>query len=227
VRYLIVNADDFGMSPGVNRGIVEAHRYGVLTSTSLMVNRPGCDEAVALARENPDLSVGLHLELDEAAGGGAAVVRDQFVRFERLLDRSPTHVDGHRDLHLRPEWLPHVLIYARRCGIPCRGQSPVTRLDRFYGQWGGRSHLEQIGVESLVAILDAGVREGVTELVCHPGYVDSTLHSSYALERETELVTLCDPRVRVAVRAAGARLVGFGDLPRLLDQAALAAGGAP
>jgi predicted glycoside hydrolase/deacetylase ChbG (UPF0249 family) len=63
-------------------------------------------------------------------------------------------------------------------------------------------------------------------VVCHPGYVDATLLQLRA-RAQTELVTLCDPRVRVAVRAAGARVVGFGDLPRLLDQAALAAGGAP
>jgi predicted glycoside hydrolase/deacetylase ChbG (UPF0249 family) len=226
VRYLIVNGDDFGMSPGVNRGIVEAHRHGILTSASLMLSRAGCEEAAALARENPDLSVGLHLDLD-AAEAGAVAVRDQFVRFERLLDRPPTHVDGHHDRHLRPEWLPHVSTYARRCGIPVRGRSPVRRLGRFYGQWGGRTHLEQVGVASLVGILAAGVADGVTELICHPGYVDDTLRSGYLREREAEVVTLCDPRVRAAIRACGARLVGFRDLPRLLDEASLAAGGAP
>jgi predicted glycoside hydrolase/deacetylase ChbG (UPF0249 family) len=50
VRCLIVNGDDFGLAPGVNRGILEAHRRGVLTSTSLMVLRSACDDAVDLAR---------------------------------------------------------------------------------------------------------------------------------------------------------------------------------
>jgi hopanoid biosynthesis associated protein HpnK len=60
---LIVNADDFGRSHSINEAVVRAHREGILTSASLMVNEPGLDEAVALARENPKLGVGLHLTL--------------------------------------------------------------------------------------------------------------------------------------------------------------------
>lgn len=62
-RRLIVNADDFGRSRSINEAVIRAHREGILTSASLMVNEPACDEAVALARENPGLGVGLHLAL--------------------------------------------------------------------------------------------------------------------------------------------------------------------
>ena len=62
-RRLIVNADDFGFSTSVNNAVIRAHREGVLTTASLMVNEPGFDEAVKLARENPRLGVGLHLTL--------------------------------------------------------------------------------------------------------------------------------------------------------------------
>lgn len=62
-RRLIVNADDFGLSPSVNEAVIRAHRDGVLTTASLMVNGPGFDQAVKLARENPKLGVGLHLSL--------------------------------------------------------------------------------------------------------------------------------------------------------------------
>src|SRR5512146_2453166 len=61
LRRLIVNADDFGGSADINQAIIRAHREGILTSASLMVNEPAVDEAVALARENPRLGVGLHL----------------------------------------------------------------------------------------------------------------------------------------------------------------------
>ena len=64
MKWLIITADDFGISRGINRGIVEAHLSGVVTSTSLMVDRPACEEAVALAQRCPKLSLGLHLELD-------------------------------------------------------------------------------------------------------------------------------------------------------------------
>jgi len=62
-RRLIVNADDFGLSHAVNEAVIRAHRDGILTSASLMVNEPACDEAVKLAKENPKLGVGLHITL--------------------------------------------------------------------------------------------------------------------------------------------------------------------
>lgn len=67
---LRVNADDFGRSARVNAAIVKAHREGVLTSTSLMVGEPAADEAVALARDNPRLRVGLHLVLADGFASG-------------------------------------------------------------------------------------------------------------------------------------------------------------
>ncbi len=60
-RRLVVNADDFGQSPSINAAVIQAHREGILTTASLMVNEPACEEAVALARQNPRLGVGLHL----------------------------------------------------------------------------------------------------------------------------------------------------------------------
>ena len=66
-RRLIVNADDFGLSAGVNRGILEAHVAGVVTSASLMVNTPAFAVAAAAARQAPSLSVGLHLNLTVGA----------------------------------------------------------------------------------------------------------------------------------------------------------------
>ena len=62
-RRLIVNADDFGRSRSINTAVIRAHREGILTTASLMVNEEASDEAVALAKENPRLGVGLHLTL--------------------------------------------------------------------------------------------------------------------------------------------------------------------
>ncbi len=60
VKELIVNADDFGLSPEVNAAVARAHREGILTSASLMVAEPHCGEAARIARDNPGLDVGLH-----------------------------------------------------------------------------------------------------------------------------------------------------------------------
>ena len=62
-RRLIVNADDYGRSASINQAVIRAHREGILTTASLMVNEPAFEEAVALAREHPTLGVGLHLTL--------------------------------------------------------------------------------------------------------------------------------------------------------------------
>jgi len=63
MKRIIINADDFGLSPCVNEGIVRAHREGILTSATIMANMPGFDQAVDLARANPKLGVGLHLNI--------------------------------------------------------------------------------------------------------------------------------------------------------------------
>ncbi len=62
-RFLIFNADDFGASTGVNRGILECHTRGVVTSASLMVTGRAAREAVAMSRDHPGLSVGLHWDV--------------------------------------------------------------------------------------------------------------------------------------------------------------------
>jgi len=65
MKRLIVNADDFGLTEGVNRGILEAHRNGIVTSTTLLVTGAAFSSAVALARHTPALGVGIHLNLTE------------------------------------------------------------------------------------------------------------------------------------------------------------------
>lgn len=62
-RRLIVNADDFGRSQSINEAVIRAHQEGILTTASLMVNGSAFEQAVRLARENPQLGVGLHLSL--------------------------------------------------------------------------------------------------------------------------------------------------------------------
>ena len=224
MKYLIVNGDDLGASRGVNRGILEAHEHGILTSASLLVNRPGSAEAAALARTAPSLSVGLHADLDGPQQGGvrASLLR-QLTRFEQLLGRPPTHLDSHHNVHRSPDVLPDVLAVAAVHGLIVRDFSKVRCVPEFFGQWNGRAHLEQVGVASLVHLLRTRVEDGLTELSCHPGYVDSDLVSGYTTERECELRTLCDGSVRAAIREARIVLVSFSDVPRIVTESAIQA----
>jgi chitin disaccharide deacetylase len=229
MRHLIVNADDFGACAGVNRGIVEAHRQGIVTSASLMVGMPGSEEAADLAGECPTLSVGLHFSFvdeqkqpvaDVADPDACRVVLDeQLARFTVLLGRRPTHLDSHHHVHTRPDLLPQFREVAERCGIPLRECSGARYCSRFYGQWAGERHPEQVSVAGLIRILETEVGDGVTELGCHPGYPDPTLMSSYTEERELELRTLCDARVRRFLETSGIALVAFGEVPGLAASA--------
>jgi predicted glycoside hydrolase/deacetylase ChbG (UPF0249 family) len=63
--HLIINADDFGLTPGVNRAIAELHQAGALTSATLMASGAAFDDAVAIARANPTLGVGCHILLTD------------------------------------------------------------------------------------------------------------------------------------------------------------------
>ncbi|MGZ4731208.1 MAG: ChbG/HpnK family deacetylase [Terriglobales bacterium] len=67
MRRLIINADDFGLTAGVNRAIVEAHQHGVVSSATLMANSQAFEEAVAMARSTPRLGVGCHVVLVDGA----------------------------------------------------------------------------------------------------------------------------------------------------------------
>jgi chitin disaccharide deacetylase len=229
MKYLVVNADDLGASAGINRGIVEAHRRGPLTSASLIVNMAASQEAARLTRELPALSVGLHANLTDASGrplvdletgeGCRAVLEQQLRTFLELMGDPPTHLDSHHNVHRNPRLLPWFLDLAGRCGLPLREHSPVRYLSKFYGQWGGQTHLEQISTHGLTRLLESELPEGFTELSCHPGYYDPQLRSTYRVEREVELRSLCDPAVQELLSARQIRLINFGEAMDLLADA--------
>jgi chitin disaccharide deacetylase len=220
-RYLIVNADDLGASAGVNRGILEAHERGIVTSASLMVDMPAAAEFASRKDEAPRLSVGLHAtltseggELKIELGECRETLERQLQRFDLLLGRAPTHLDSHHNVHLEYPALGTVFEEtAAELGVPLRARSAARYYADFYGQWDdGESHPELVGVENLGEVLAREVGPGVTELGCHPGYPGDGFESSYLVEREAEVRTLCDPRVRERVETLGIRLIGFAEL---------------
>jgi len=148
-RRLIVNADDLGRSPGVTRGILEAHRHGIVTSTTLMVNLPWSAEAARLALAMPALGLGLHLSfcygpplarnVDSLLGKDGNLDRDlvalrgrarpediesegraQLARFQTLTGRLPAHLDSHQHVHAWPNAAEAVASIAREHDLPVR-----------------------------------------------------------------------------------------------------------
>lgn len=144
---LIVNADDFGYSKGVNLGIVEAHIEGIVSSATMMMNMPGVEHAFRLVADTPTLGVGVHLVLtcgspldanvpslaDEnglfrrgqahlAEASTEEVEREFTAQLERFFrsGRKPTHIDSHHHVHARETILPVVLRLTERYGLPVR-----------------------------------------------------------------------------------------------------------
>jgi predicted glycoside hydrolase/deacetylase ChbG (UPF0249 family) len=236
-RCLIVNADDFGLSVGVNRGIIEAHENGIVTSASLMVRGSAATEAAAYARAHDSLSVGLHVDLGEWVYRDGSWVEQYHVvvtddltavaeevaaqvdRFRQLLGRPPTHLDSHQHVHRSEPARSLLLVMARTLAVPLRHfDRTITYRGDFYGQTGKGEPIPQfIAVASLLQFVHE-LPPGIIELGCHPG-LDGDSGSVYNAERALEVVTLCDPRVREAIELERIDLCAFGKLEtRLLDR---------
>jgi predicted glycoside hydrolase/deacetylase ChbG (UPF0249 family) len=228
-RRLIVNSDDFGLSPGINEGLMYAHQQGVVTSASLMVRQPGAQQAATYARSNPGLSVGIHLDLaewvyaDESwqllyrwvdvddADAVAREVERQITRFIALVGKQPTHVDSHQHIHRSEPAGTIITEAARWLDVPLRNQSGVRYHGNFYGQGNkGEAMPELISCDTLLTALEQ-LPEGTTELACHAGFAEDTT-SVYRVERRLETCVLSDARVKDSIRDLDIELISFADV---------------
>ncbi len=215
VRRLVVNADDFGLSQGVNAGIIEAHTQGIVTSTSLMVLAPAAEQGAALARDHPRLSVGLHfveeagVDLDDRAQTADAFA-GQLRRFRDLTGADPTHVDSHHHVHAEGDGLAIFSELVAPLGVPLRHDGRVHYIGGFWAQSEeGATDLDSVRRPFLLELIETEALEGYTELACHPARVDGDFSSSYLNEREVELGTLTEPGLREEIEARGVSLVSF------------------
>jgi len=158
-RLLIVNADDFGRTVGINEGVLAAHRNGIVTSATLMVAYPSATEAARIMGDAPSLGVGLHVALT----GGPPVsppesvpslvdadgllprrpeylcdaepdevlqeVRAQLGRFRELTGRDPTHLDSHHHSQRVPMVFAAMARVAKEAALPMRRVAPETGED--------------------------------------------------------------------------------------------------
>jgi predicted glycoside hydrolase/deacetylase ChbG (UPF0249 family) len=218
VKLLVVNADDLGYDPEIDRGILEAHARGIVTSATAMVETPFAARALAGAPRS--LGIGLHAVLDPASdrAGAEHALRRQLDRFAALRGAPPTHLDSHKHAHAAPAVLEAFATVAAAAGLPVRALDGAMRAalrargvlaaDRFLGDAARRPAWSR---ESLLAAL-ASLGEGTTELMAHPGYPPAHARTSFGAEREIELRALCDPAAHSAVEAAGARLCNYAEV---------------
>lgn len=215
MRYLVVNADDFGYSYSVNKGIIEGHTMGIITSTTVLVDAIAAEEAANLSKY-PDLSVGLHfnpkpdtdLELE---------FRRQLELFESIVGHKPDSIDTHKSLPSDKENMEQMLRnYSNEHGTPVRRLGKVKFIRSFFGlnvDGSGSLNEDNVTVEGLKKAIDEAT-DDVNEIMTHVGYCDDYLlsKSSYNTTREKELQAVLDPSIKSYIASRGLELVNWGQL---------------
>ena len=227
MRKLIINADDFGYRKEINRGVIYAHQNGLVTSASLFVEKDGTQEAVELARSNPQLGLGIHLDLDRffevdhhlgvvvglaQQGASPEAVREE-ARRQLNLYRSfgfpADHLDSHHHAHLHPGVLPVICQLAKEFNIP------VVRLfTKFFPEQNAFESAKRIfagnGLKSVDHFIEGWYWGNVdepyeaAELMTHPGYGE--------IWREAELAHCCQPQLKKYFVDQKIELLRFSDV---------------
>jgi predicted glycoside hydrolase/deacetylase ChbG (UPF0249 family) len=220
MKLLVVNADDLGYDPEIDRGILEAHACGIVTSATAMIGTRF--SAAALRTAPTTLGVGLHAVMDPALDRRAAeaALRLQIARFLDLRGAPPTHLDAHKHAHAAPELLAAFAAVAAEAALPVRAIDDRTRAalraagiltnDRFLGD----AALRPAWTEARLLAALGTVDDGLTELMAHPGHAPSCARTSFAGEREIELAALCNPKARTVLEERGVRLCNYAEVRR-------------
>lgn len=232
---LIVNSDDFGLTPGVNLGIIDALKRGILRSTTAMMNMPAIEMAAELAKSNPDLGVGIHLVLtagkpllkthktivDEQGNflKNSVLFRKQDVdveevyaeyeaqmeRYIALFGHKPTHIDGHHHTHRLPQTVEATKRLAQKYGMKY-----VREVDSdvsfVHDFYGPNTNFDQFK-----KVLDARLDQAYVELMCHVALIDVDLIqcSTYNFDRVHELETLIGSQAKAYIAEHKIELVNF------------------
>lgn len=208
-KKIVINADDFGYREDINKGIIYAHKNGIVKSTTVLTDREAFYDAVSLAKENPDLKTGLHIDLDDffnilrPAGtvgnlkNGKSDIENIKGSIDRQIDKflnsglKLTHLDSHHHAHLHPDILHIVAMKASELNIPMRF------FTAFYDDSTIANDMKQI-IDDLNIKYCPHFIQGwywgnidedfeIAELMTHPGFNDKW--------REFEMAVCCDPNL--------------------------------
>ncbi len=202
---LIVNADDFGLSRGVNLGIIEAFQQGIVRSTTLMANMPAVDHAIALSKRFPELAVGIHLCLtcgkplsdnvptllddsgcfqpqstfwDNQSMNPAEIEKELKAQINHLLSQGVviSHLDGHHHCHRHALVAPVAQKLANEYGIPLR---PVNGTVEYKGKslaFSDDFYGDAVSETTLLAVVKRFHNKvDILEIMTHPALVDEPL----------------------------------------------------
>ncbi len=248
-RSLIVNADDFNLTRGVDRAILECHDNGIVSSTTFMANLPVENSTVRQLKKRKRLGLGIHLNATfQFPVSNPARVRSllkdgkfrkvgeqlarppkakellheystQIERFIKIFGCKPTHLDTHHQLHNDPFFLGVLAETGRKFRLPIRASSLMlqskyaafrkqTVARFFFGNLTPEGHWTHGPLETILQNLPSGV----SEIMCHPGVVDSDLKavSSFTTGRAVEHRVFASPFFRKLLVEQGVALRHYG-----------------
>lgn len=229
---LVINGDDLGYTMGVNQGIIEGYKKGILRSTTALCNSDYLLEAKQMCDECPGLGVGVHLtctlgksltqnktltdENGEFFPGRTTIwTKDvdydelyrewkaQIERYIEVFGHLPTHLDSHHSVHdATPKSLAVAKRLAAEYGLEMRRYGPYKFVNEFFGPTATK--------ENLLAILEKYKDEDI-EIMLHPAFCELELYqkSSYSLGRVVELSVVCDEEVKKYIDEHNIELVHY------------------
>ena len=246
MKYLIINADDFGLSASINEGIIRAFNAGSITNATLMIKRASAGEAIRFAKDNPSLPVGLHLDLDDLLGGNeqgeerfnltriGLMLKDKSFFRELSLEIDEqiilfkdtglelTHIDGHHHLHAIPEIFPLLIEKMSDHGIK------TVRLSREFDlvkyppiKWEDDflNEMKALLKQNGIIYADHFIT-GWQSYDLHKiinGVTELMTHPGTTEEwRINELGTLTSPKWSTSLKEQGITLTSFKELPKVL-----------
>ncbi|NHC41444.1 chitin disaccharide deacetylase [Bacillus sp. MM2020_1] len=202
---LIVNADDFGFSQGVNHGIIDSFLYGIVNSTTMMMTMAGTNHAIQLAKRYPKLRVGIHLVLtcgkplvdnvpslvddngyfkslstfNPKGLSLEELEREWTAQIERFIHAglTPTHMDSHHHVHTLNELNPVIKNLSAKFRLPIRknGFNSIDGVDSFSDVSLFDFYGEGVNPDYFTKLKER-IQDGMTvEVMCHPAYIDNNL----------------------------------------------------
>ncbi|EEL48503.1 hypothetical protein bcere0022_42440 [Bacillus cereus Rock3-44] len=231
---LIVNADDFGLTEGTNYGIIEGHVNGIVNSTTMMMNMPGVEHAVRLAKEHKTLGVGVHLVLTagkpllsdapslisadgffhkqsvvrEGNINPEEVEREWTAQIEKFLSYglTPTHLDSHHHVHSLPILHDVLERLATKYDVPIRRCEQERAVRPFSDVFYSDFYSDGVQEDYFVTLKERVGAGKTVEVMAHPAYIDPELvkRSSYVMDRVKELRILTE-----SILPEGIELVRF------------------
>lgn len=239
---LIINADDFGYSKGVNYGIIDAYKNGIVRSTTIMAGMPGFDHAIKLAKENKELGVGVHLTLTSykpVLDSHKDIVNEQgyfdkglytkeniininleeiYREFEAQIEKVKssgieiTHLDSHHHVHTLKELKPIMEKILAKYKLPIRGGLKYEINYDKVVDFKGTFYDKEVNIKGFENLLKES--KGIFDVMSHPAYLDKFLFdsSSYSIKRIEELELLTSEEIKSLIKEKGVKILNYRDI---------------